>query len=185
MERRSCHTDRLKQFSFGHCHVSLHTEMLQSLCVLLCVSVCCLQFCKNRWGRASLKCFVDLVKLSPLLSLWLCPFVSLCSTTLMQNGNDSFHWVFFPNGHCSLSVLPPEGLQIYTGNSLLPCNPCFIFVSTFNLSISLFHLALDSCSVVSYKVQLLAPLFGLLCTQLGRLGFLFNKCLFVLTKESS
>lgn len=74
MERRSCQTDRLKQSSFGHCHVSLHTEMLQCVCVCQCT------VCKNR-------CEVEHPSnaLLTLLSffLWLClrPFVSLCSTT--------------------------------------------------------------------------------------------------------
>lgn len=108
-------------------------------------------------GRASLKCFVDLVKLFPLLSLWLClcPFVSLRSTTLMQSGNDSFHWMFSSNGR-SLNVPPPEALQIHTSNSPLLCSfhvsflsPALIWVSP-SFIWPLFSSFLQSAAVSSF-----------------------------------
>lgn len=99
------------------------------VCCRVCVSMHACSFGKNR-GWVSLKCIVDLVKLFLWLCLW--PSVSLCSIMMMQSGKDSFHWVFSLNRHC---VLPPEGLQFYTGNSFLLSNRIFIFVCSFSLSI--------------------------------------------------
>lgn len=174
---------------------NLPLATVMSHCMLKCcrgwvcvsVHVCRLQFCKNRWEVEH-----PSNALLTLLSFFLCClsdlfsvlFVSSHSTTLTQSGNDSFHWVFSSNGRCSPTVPPREVSQIYTDNSSLSCSPRFIYVSGFNLNVFLLHVAPHPCSLVSYKVQPLALLFGLLCTHLGRLGFLFNECIFVLTEES-
>lgn len=122
----------------SHCAL----KMLQSLCVLqrvcwrACVLFAVLQ--EQMRGRASLKCFVDLVIFFPVLPLWLRlrPFVSPCSTTLKQSGNDSFHWVFSFNGRCSLSVLRPKSFHGFT----LVIAPCFAthvsFLSTAFIGVS-------------------------------------------------
>lgn len=155
----------------------------------MCVCACGLQFYKNRWEVEH-----PSNALLTLLSLFLCSPSQSVSVLLSLSVPPRWHKEekTVSTGRCPLmdvspSILPPEGLQIRTANSPLLCNPHshFISVSSFYSSIFLFYQALDSCSVVSYKVQPLAPLFGLLCTQLGRLGFLFNKCLFVLIEESS
>lgn len=78
----------------------------------------------------------------------------------------------------------PQKVYIFTPVTSF-CSPRFTRVFGFSLSYLPLSfgplLLLISCPVLC-KVWPWAPLFGLLCTPLGKLGFLFNKCLFVLTE---
>lgn len=124
-------------------------KCVQSLCNVVCVSVCSLQSCKSRMEVEH-----PSKALLTLLSFFLCSLSDLISVLLSLPVPPRWCKVemavstgCFPLIDVVLWVSHPHKLHRFlTDYSSVLCNPCFIFIFCLKLSICIVHLALVSSS---------------------------------------